>query len=134
MEENAKKNWIRRFFASRLFLVVAFVLIFLTTAGYFRAYYQDFRIKQEIRELENEVRALEGKKIESMEILQYVMSQGYVEEKARVELSMKKPGEKMVILKNMDTNEGGGESGLDVPGRNLTNPVKWLYYFLHKNI
>ncbi|MBD3311784.1 MAG: hypothetical protein GF349_04845 [Candidatus Magasanikbacteria bacterium] len=135
MEKKTKKSWIKRFFASRLFLVLSVLLIIMVGGGYFRAYYQDYKIRQEIRNLEREVQALEAKKIESMEILQYVMSDQYVEEKARMELNLKKPGEKVVVLKDLESGDKPieGESGEESTGRDVSNPVKWLYYFTHNS-
>ncbi len=124
----------KRFFVSRLFFVVAIILLGLITTGYMRAYYQDYRIKQEIIQLENEVRALESKKIESMELLDYVMSQAYVEEKARVELNMKKKGEKVVIIKSDQNANDIEQTNSDGTRSDISNPVKWFYFFLHKQI
>lgn len=132
MSETPKKSAIRRFFASRLFFLFAFVLFVAISVGYARAYYQDYKIKQEIVDLENQVRALENKKIESMEILQYVMSQGFVEEKARLELNMKKPGEKVAILKTGPIEQYESVNSKEESESDLPNPLKWLYYFLHK--
>jgi len=129
---------LKRFFGSRLFLLLALVLAILIAFGYARAYYQDFKIKQEIRALQEEVKNLEHKKLESMEILKYVISPAFVEEKARTELNMKKPGENVMVIKNQvesndvdvlqDVNSGGVEKHL------LNNPIKWWYYFIHKSI
>ncbi|KKW41633.1 MAG: hypothetical protein UY92_C0015G0045 [Candidatus Magasanikbacteria bacterium GW2011_GWA2_56_11] len=81
---------IRRFFTSRAFLVVGLCAAVLSTLGFARAYYEDYSVRQEIRRLEDEVRGLERKKLESMEILKYVGSQNFVEDRARVELNLNK--------------------------------------------
>jgi cell division protein FtsB len=133
MSDIQKTSWFKRFFSSRLFLVVSLAVVFLIAFGYARAYYQDYKIKQEIRALEEEVKSLQTKKLESMEILQYVTSQDFVEEKARTELNMKKPGEKVVII-NRPEDEGSGVRTVDSDVKPLSNPVKWLYYFLNKQI
>jgi len=93
-----------------------------------RAYYQNYQVRQEIKDLELQVKNLETKKLESLEILKFVSSDAYVEEKARTELNMKKPGEKVLILNTAQYQE-------DVENKKntlylLTNPKKWFYYFI----
>jgi len=104
----------------------------LLAIGYARAYYQDYKIKQEIRELKNEISQLERKKIESLEILDYVMSPAFVEEKARTELHMKKPGEKVAIIEGQGMVKQGEKTDNSGDRQMISNPLKWWYYFLHK--
>jgi len=123
---------IKQFFSSRIFLLIALVIAILFALGFARAYYKDYKVKQEIHRLETELSSLEKKKIESFELLKYVSSDVYVEDRARTELNMKKAGEHVLIL-----NTQGGYS---VPstkedintGQMISNPIKWLYYFIHK--
>jgi cell division protein FtsB len=124
---------IRRFFASRWFLFVALVLAVIVAIGYARAYYQDYQVKQEISALQVQTKALEKKKLQSIEILKYVSSPEFVEEKARTELNFKKPGEQVAVVNGLwvedaKTNEPPVEKSL------LNNPIKWWYYFIHKNL
>jgi cell division protein FtsB len=133
MNREQKQSGFRRFFTSKLFSVVALVVLILVALGYVRAFHQNYNIKQEIRQLESEVRKLETKKLESMVILKYVTSKDFVEEKARTELSMKKPGEKVAVIERdkigteVDKMKNESEEHLD-------NPSKWWYYFRHKRI
>lgn len=129
---HSKDRGFRRFFGSRLFLLLFLGLALLFAFGFARAYYQDYRVRQEIKALQSEVKNLENKKLESMEILKYVASPGFVEEKARTELNMKKPGENLLIL----TNLGGVEQtvGAVEEDEPLNNPIKWWYYFTNKNL
>jgi hypothetical protein len=99
-----------------------------------RAYYQDYKIREEIKSLEEEVKNLEQKKIESMKILKYVSSDEFVEDAARKELNLQKPGEKVVFIKdNNDLQTSTGDDNKeDLNG--LGNPIKWWYYLTGKNI
>lgn len=130
--ERQKTTFVRRFFASRLFLLVAFLVAVLAAIGYARAYYQDFKVKQQIEALQNEVKSLEKKKLESMEILKYVTSPQFVEEKARTELNMKKPGEQVVVLNGLVEDQKEIAGG-PVENKYLSNPIKWWYYFWDKS-
>jgi len=123
-----KQSALRRFFGSRLFLILALIFAILIAFGYARAYYQDYKIKEEITALQDDVKHLEYKKLESMEILKYVTSEAFVEEKARTELNMKKPGEKVMVIKSQVEIENRGEKQ-PVEKQLLNNPIKWWYYF-----
>ncbi|MBU0597226.1 septum formation initiator family protein [Patescibacteria group bacterium] len=132
MEEKTKQSMFKSFFGSRLFLLFSLVIMMLVAFGYARGYYQDFKIKEEIRQLEEEVKSLETKKIESLDILQYVTSDDFIEEKARTELNLKKPGEKVVVFDRKDESyEERDNLGEDA---SIKNPKKWLNYFLHKDV
>lgn len=134
-KENLKSPFLR-FFMSRLFLILGFIVAVLVAFSYMRAYYQDYAIRQEIIRLESEVRRLEHKKLESFKLLNYVLSDDYVEEKARIELNLKKPGENVLVISEDGVSKHKQKSLAvfqeDLP--TLKNPVKWWYYFTHKDI
>ncbi len=135
MKHNNTQNALMRFFSSRSFLVVSLIIVSLCALGFARAYYQDYKVKQEIKQLEHEVSQLEKKKLDSLDMLKYVVSNEYVEDKARTELNMKKPGEHMVFIQNPRDEDGEHiyeESSTD--RHFLSNPVKWLYYFTHQDL
>lgn len=129
MNRRQEQSLVRRFFASRMFLFVAFVLAIMVAFGYARAYYQDYKIRQNIKSLQEELRGLENKKLESMEILKYVVSPEFVEEKARTELNMKKPGENVVIVDGLVLADREKVEDKITPSYDLKNPIKWWYYF-----
>lgn len=128
-----EQSLVRRFFASRMFLLVAFIIAVLVALGYARAYYQDYKVKEEIRALQHEVKSLERKKLESLEILKYVTSPAFVEEKARSELNMKRPGENVMVVDGL-LPDMKRESDGSVDEVYLSNPVKWWYYFTNKEL
>jgi len=127
------QSFFRRFFASRLFLLVCLVIMCLIALGYARAYYQDYKVKLEIERLQEEAKKLENKKLESMEILKYVSSPEFVENKARTDLNMRKPGENVAIIVNQFETVKKPEN-LGVDEKVLSNMAKWWYYFTHKNL
>ncbi|HBU07186.1 MAG TPA: hypothetical protein DEB09_03820 [Candidatus Magasanikbacteria bacterium] len=131
MTTRQEQSFVRRFFASRMFLIVAFVIAVLVALGYARAYYQDYKINQEIEALQTQVKSLEHKKLESMEILKYVTSPEFVEEKARNELNMKKPGENVLVIDGLVESNKTKQTG-PVENNDLNNQTKWWYYFIHR--
>ena len=132
MTKTDEKNQVKRFFGSRLFLIIGIPLALAVILGFVRSYYSGYKVNQEIANLEKEIRTLEHKKIESMEILNYVMSSGFVEEKARTELNMKKEGENVLVFKNENSYLDREISKNESTGQKISNPLKWLYYFTNK--
>jgi cell division protein FtsB len=133
MTSERQQPFIRRFFASRMFLIVLLVVAVLLALNFARAYYQDIKIREEIRALEKEVSRLEQKKLESIDLLDYVTSKAFVEEKARTELNLRKPGERTVVVQNLSDAYKKATNGSEdeVP---LGNPAKWWYYMTHNSI
>lgn len=133
MTKTDEKVKVKRFLGSRLFLIIGIPLAFLITFSYIRSYYSGYKVNQEIAALERDIKTLEHKKLESMEILDYVMSSGFVEDKARTELNMKKEGENVLVFKN-ETAYSDRESYKDnSTGQKISNPLKWWYYFIDKS-
>ncbi len=126
-------NPFRRFFASRLFLIILFIVIALIAMSYTRAYYQHYKIQKEIASLKQEIGLLEKKKLESISILEYVQSDTFVEEKARTELHKKKPGEQVLFIESEEIDISEKETSLSAENsrQDMPNPVKWWYYFTH---
>lgn len=128
------KKLLNRFLTSKFFLGMLVVVVLFVSFGYLRAYYQDYKIKEEISALEAEMDRLKTKKLESVDILNYVSSRDYVEEKARTELNMKKPGERVLVI---ERDENQYKDNKDEEENNvlvISNPQKWFNYFLHKPI
>lgn len=133
MAEEKNEKW-RQIFYSRWFLLGMVFLSIVMVSSYARAYYQEYLVKQEIKNLQQEVRNLEAKKIETMEIFKYVQSDSFVEEKARIELNLLKSGEKMALISNSATGNSNGQiPNKVVKWSSVENPIKWLKFFFFKN-
>src|SRR3989338_3527228 len=129
MEKTRQPTPVKRFFAYRLFLFIFIPAVVLMSMGMVRSFYIGYKIDQEILGLESEIKSLQKKRLESMEILKYVMSDSFVEAKARTELNLKRPGEKVLIVTNPERDRDD-RADVSVPSRQpLSNPVKLWYYF-----
>lgn len=129
MEQTRQSSALKRFFTSRLFLFIAIPAIILVTTGLLRSFFTGYKIDQEIIGLESEIKSLEKKRLESMEILKYVMSDVFVEAKARTELNLKRQEERALVVTNQEKDEDNRESASATSRQRLANPVKWWYYF-----
>ena len=129
-----EKNQWTKFFYSRWFFVTVAVLIILVALAFLRSYYQDYQVRQEIQHLKDEADRLETKKIQSLEILKYVQSKNFVEDKARTDFNMAKPGEQEVIVTSPQKtveNDGQVENKV-VEWKGISNPIKWWKLFFNK--
>ncbi len=109
------------------------MLTIFATLGYVRAYYQEYQIREEIARLQAEAERLNSKKIETLGALKYLNSPDFVEEKARRELNMIKPGEQVAVIAG-EAREGnrGQENKNMIEHQSISNPVKWWRYFFNE--
>jgi cell division protein FtsB len=85
-----KKTSIKNLAISALLLVLSFSLIKSTL--------EVFKGGERMKSLENEVIDLENKKKELEESIEYKKSEEYIEEKARNDLNLIKPGESIYVI------------------------------------
>ena len=117
----------KHFFRSRFFFIILAGVAGLVSFGAARAAYEEYRLQQEIAALEGQIGQLREKRLESVELLAYVLSPAFVEEKARLELNMKRPGERVAVV---DVGERAGDMiETENPLQTVANPLKWWYYF-----
>jgi len=127
---SSRKKPLKQFLISRWFFLIAVLLTLFVIIAFSRAFYRDYEIRQEIQSLQDEVARLETKKVDTLDILSYVKSDEYAVEKARTELNMVNPGEKMMIV-NGEKNVGQ-ENMVVVKSKNdKSNLKKWWEFFFN---
>lgn len=132
MSPKKKPSKLKKIFNSNIFLIVLAILTILVVFSATRAIYRDYMVDKKIAKLQNKVDDLNQEKLESMKLLEYVSSKGFAKKKARSQLNMKKPGEKVAIIKNKDKLDKNKEA-IKVDSKDkqkkISNPVKWFNYF-----
>lgn len=123
-------SFVKRLLHSKVYLWILVAIALLIVIGYTRAYYKNYLVNKQIEQIQSEIGKMEQKKIESLDILKYVMSDEFVEEKARVELNMKKPGESVAFV-SPDAAQIQ-TSAADYSQDGLTTPRKWFNYFFRR--
>lgn len=135
MPAKKKHSPAARFFRSKAFVITLILVVLFVAYGYGRAFYQDYKIRQEIRQLQDDIRSLETKKLESLEILDYVTSDAFVEREARRSLNLKESGEEVYVLSDATSSASARAITVtEASDAHLNNPTKWWYYFIHKDI
>lgn len=128
--DNGETTW-KNFFYSKWFLVAVILAICLVGFAFFKSFYQDYQVRQEIERLKEEASRLEAKKLESLELLKYVQSADFVESKARTDFNLVKPGEQVAVIAGVNstqTQSGQGNDNMINYGR-FSNPIKWWRFF-----
>jgi len=119
-------------FSPRLFITIfgfLFLLYFLFLFS--KITNKKYRINQDVKNLEAEIVNLNEESLELENIIQYLDSDQFVEEKARLSMGMRKPGESMVVITNLDKEINGfNENNNNDLDKN--NFIKWYKYFFSK--
>lgn len=132
-ERQAGNTWL----SSRWFFITIIILFVLLSASLIKELYRSYQIKKEIDTLKSQIESLENENQEFAHFVEYLKTDRYFEEQARIKLGLKAPGEKVIVLKGEEETENPPEQagGLvrnarDIETAGLTNPQKWLSYFL----
>jgi len=87
----------------RIKYVSVIVLLAVICIGIVKSTLGVFGGRQRFKELENEVFSLKSEKIQLEESIKYKETSEFIEEKARNELNMIKPGEKVYVISSPDS-------------------------------
>lgn len=118
---------------TKLILISCLILLLIVSLGLFQSWRQNSEVNQEIDSLQTNIKNLEKDNLELKELVEYFNSDAYIEEKARIDLGLKKPEEKVVVVSNQREQGVGSiqEQISKLETKNLSNPQKWLKYFFN---
>ncbi|MBI4653170.1 septum formation initiator family protein [Candidatus Kuenenbacteria bacterium] len=138
MIKNKISFWKKLFF-SPFFLFLGIVILGFYFFSISKESYKYYKVSQEVENLKQEIQNLEDKKIQTKKLIQYLKTESFQERQARLELGMKKPNEKVVILPNTseatenknDVMNINFENNKDAEENNqkIINPIRWWRYF-----
>ncbi len=137
------KNIITRIlFNPKILALIGLIIIILISVPLAKKVSQRYKIDQEIKDLEAEIAGLENKNIDLKELINYLESDQFVEEQARLQFGLKKEGEEVAVIKNEEVDqiqervEAGGSAvfGIVSSDKNKTaksagNTARWWKYF-----
>lgn len=144
-----KKNniFIKIIFNAKFVAFIGLIIIIAISVPLAKNVSQKKEIDKEIVNLQKEIKEIENKNTDLKKIIDYMGSNQYVEEQARLNFGLKKNGEEAVVIESKETQDlrasiDGGENlsandnvfnipGLknSKPARAKTNPEKWWEYF-----
>lgn len=116
---------------TKISLIFLIIILIFVISSFFHSWNKNNQINKEIVDLEKNITDLEQDNLEFQELIEYFNSDAYIEEKARVDLGLKKEGEKVVVVTNKQETakitkpESQKESNPD----KFSNPQKWWSHF-----
>lgn len=130
MPVKSRRAW-KHFFYSNIFLgLIVGALIFIII-NLVRVYYQNRQVEVEIAHLKSEAQRLTSKSLETSNYLKFADSASFVEEKARTQFNLVKPGESVAIIPSGEFPDSVSSSS-DLSPAFLSNPSKWRKIFFKK--
>lgn len=128
-----KNKYAPSWLMSKWFLVVVLFVLFFISTSLVKEYYRSYQINKEIALLKEQISELEYDNQETSDFVEYLKTDRYFQEQARLKFGLKEAGEKVVVLKGHDEQ---GEEVVDdyivfqqEKEKEKTNPSKWFAYF-----
>ncbi len=125
-------NFFYRLFSSQRFLAIlslGFLVILIFPLA--KTYTQKKLMEKEISDIQEEIAVYQKTNQELKEMIAYLESDQSLEEQARLNLNLKKPGEQVIVIDNSKN-----KVDLSVPvqaGEKNSNFTKWWRYFFVDN-
>jgi len=116
---------------SKSVLVIEILVILFLAYAVTKEIVRRRSVQSEIGRLELQIDQLEKQNIRLADVLKDMTTDNYAEKEARKKLDLQRPGETVILLPNLDTNElvvtQNSESETHSP--QSTNPEKWWTFF-----
>ena len=147
MIKKERKIFSRLIFNPKILASLGLIIIVLLSFPIAKNASQRYAVNNEIKELEKEIKSMEGRNAKLNQLIDYFGSNQYIEEQARLNFGLKKKGEETAVIdigKNgTTTNDANNfintanKEIFDIRGidnkpiaKPLSNPQKWRRYFL----
>ncbi|MCX6745390.1 MAG: septum formation initiator family protein [Candidatus Parcubacteria bacterium] len=111
---------------SKFFLIGCLVIFFVILFGLAKGTIKNHQVSGEIKDLEDQIQSLSRQNQEFSQLIEFLKSDAYVEQEAKLKLGLKKTGENLVVIPQPATNLLASKNEVD---KGLFNPVKWWAYF-----
>lgn len=137
MRKKRKENKIKNFFKNpKTVMVLCFLILFFLSFPLIGKLKKEQQVNKEIKSLKEEISEIEGENRELDKLIEYLESDQFLEEQARLNLGLKKEGEEVLVIKEgreegrvAGISENGEESGKAETKTEVSNPIKWWRYF-----
>jgi len=125
-----KEDFFKRIWGSKIFFLAILVLIFVILVNISKIYLKNYQIKREIKKLEKQISVLEKREFELKNLINYLNSETFLEEEARIKFGLGKEGESLVIIKG----DEGEEREKEGTAKRKSNPFLWWDYFFGQRL
>lgn len=111
-----------------LFMLVNVVVLFFLLIAFGREYVGNAQIDREIRALEEEKARLEDEQLGTLDLIQELSSEQYLEKEARIKHNLAEEGETLVVIQD-DEPVGAIDETIFEEKEIIPNPKAWYFYF-----
>ena len=142
MYKKKKKKILENIFTNQYLISIIGLIVIIGIATPLIKNFNKLRlINNEKEELEGEIRQMENKNSQLKDLINYLESDDFVNEQARLQLNYKAEGEEVVVITNKkekDLRTKDQNTNLMYNNRkdgltnNRSNPTKWWNYFFNK--
>ena len=116
------------------FFICGSLLLVLATYSFSKDFIRNYKLDKEIAALETEMNNLKQNNVKLTDLIRYFDSESYIEEKARLELGLMKPGESLVLVPKKIADENSDiNKSVAMIIENSPNLKKWWRYFFQNN-
>ncbi|MFA6429133.1 MAG: septum formation initiator family protein [Patescibacteria group bacterium] len=124
----------KRFARWSVIIAANVAILFVVGISTIRESYRDWSVDKEIRDLQQQVDSLEGKRLNVTGLIGQLQSTDVIDKEARARLGMQKPGERVAIIRESGASTEAralAEQPRDehAPRADTSNPEKWFTYF-----
>ena len=116
------------FFHSKPFIFGLLIIFILVIIAAGREGYRNYKINQEIKNLQKKIDELNKTNTELSEMEKYLQSDEFLEKEARLKLNLIREGEKLVIIKRSEEPKLE-EAKPEDRNKKIPNILKWWEYF-----
>lgn len=122
-------NFIYQLVSSQRFLaIIGLVFLLLIIFPLAKTYTQKRMVENEINGVKKEISDFEKSNQELREMITYLQSDQSLEAQARLNLNLKKPGEKVIVIEEPKIASSSGYTNNATSSE--SNLAKWWHYFL----
>jgi len=118
--------WTRWLADKRIFAIIALIFLLLILIPLAKNYSHKRLIEKEIEDIQAEISDFEAKNGELKEMIDYLQSDQSLEEQARLNMGLKRPGETVAVIQE---NAGGVPQASEAIVEEISNWRKWWQYF-----
>lgn len=117
----------KKFVSSRLTVIIGVFLLVFISVSLAKEIVRRYEVNREIKNLQSEISELEERNTELTSLITFFNTDAFLEQEARTRLSLQKPGEKVMIIPDVDlTTEEEQKKNIEL---SLSNPRKWYNFF-----
>jgi cell division protein FtsL len=129
-KKNRKHNiFIGIFLTPYFFTLACLIVIAVIIMPVYQNARQRFAVNGEIVDLQKQITSLETSNNDLAKLKTYLQSDQFAEKEARLNMGLKKPGERVAVIENSDANAAGPLASGSGTDKKKSNPMNWWNYF-----